>query len=107
MGIRNPYFMACYNPTKQLGFFTPKKKKAKNQGAVITAKSNFHPTKMWSNLNDPCIFREISQQETATFLWRKFASGRSKGGRRMALCLAKLRSAKGEEKPSRKGTCKS
>lgn len=62
---------------------------------------------MWSNLNDPCIFREISQQETATFLWRKFASGRSKGGRRMALCLAKLRSAKGEEKPSRKGTCKS
>lgn len=109
MGIRDPYFMDCYNPKKQLGFL-PRKKKSKKPGSsdhCYLRKSNFHPTKMWSNLNDPCIFREISQQETATFLWRKFASGRSKGGRRMALCLAKLRSAKGEEKPSRKGTCKS
>ena len=84
--------------------------KAKKPGSsdhCYLRKSNFHPTKMCSNLNDLCIFREISQQETAPFLWRKFASGRSKGGRRMALCLAKLRSAKGEEKPSRKGTCKS
>ena len=69
MGIRDPYFMACYNPKKQLGFL-PRKKKAKNQGAVITAtfeSPTFIPPKCGPTLMTPVFLGKFPNKKLPHF----------------------------------------